>query len=408
MRRTVDGTTVEQRLSRAEVDLIWIESLQWCANNAVYFLGLIGAATYDLAGGAFLVAAVTLVRNLCVSAGNALAGPAIDRVGPRRVAMATVAVAAVSSLVMGMVPISVPSLVFAAVFLGFCGGFLNTTTHAYPGYLQPDEHGRQRLNGLLVLYSNIAFTVGPVAGGLLVGVLPTNSVYLFMAAVMAVTFLFARNCRERVRPAGDGDAPVGVVSGMVEGARITFSNRDLLVIFVSGFLGFFAFGAFDSLESLFYRDVLRVDIVWLGWLSAVVGLTSSLGAWVLTRVPTSRVDLGLLLGSLFAVGVGSMVYVGTDVLWVAILGQAVNGFAWGFLEPVQMTLVQQEAPIASLGRVMGFVRFGLMSAGVLPLLAAPFLADAFGVQPVLFGASCIIAAVGAAFCLWWHLRRKRV
>ncbi len=193
----------------------------------------------------------------------------------------------------------------------------------------------------------------------------------------------------------------------MEGARITFSNRDLLVIFVSGFLGFFAFGAFDSLESLFYRDVLRVDIVWLGWLSAVVGLTSSVGAWLLTRVPSSRVDLGLMLGSLFAVGVGSMVYVGTDILWVAVLGQAVNGFAWGFLEPGQMTLVQQETPIASLGRVMGFVRFGLMSAGVLPLLAAPFLADAFGVQPVLFGASCVIAVVGAAFCLWWRFGRER-
>ncbi len=397
----------EPRLSRAEVDLIWIESLQWCANNAVYFLGLIGAATYDLSGGAFLVAAVTLVRNLCVSVGNALAGPAIDRVGPRRVAMVTVALAAVSSLVMGVVPISVPSLIFAAVFLGICGGFLNTTTHAYPSYLQPDEQGRQRLNGLLVFYSNIAFTLGPVAGGLLVGVLPTNSVYLFMAVVMAVTFLFARDCKERVKPAGEDDRLTGVISGMVEGARMTFDNRDLLVIFVSGFLGFFAFGAFDSLESLFYRDVLQVDIVWLGWLSAVVGLTSSVGAWVLTRIPTSRVNLGLLLGSLFVVGVGSMVYVGTNILWVAILGQAVNGFAWGFLEPVQMTLVQQETPIASLGRVMGFVRFGLMSAGVVPLLAAPFLADVLGVQRVLFGASCIIAAVGAAFCIWWCLRSKK-
>ena len=52
------------RLTPAEVRLILIESLQWCANNAVYFLGLIGAATYDLAGTAFLVAAITLVRNL--------------------------------------------------------------------------------------------------------------------------------------------------------------------------------------------------------------------------------------------------------------------------------------------------------------------------------------------------------
>ena len=56
---------------------------------------------------------------------------------------------------------------------------------------------------------------------------------------------------------------------------------------------------------------------------------------------------------------------------------------------------------------MEFVRFGVMSAGVLPLLAAPFLADAFGVQPVLFGASCVIAVVGAAFCLWWRFSRER-
>ena len=62
------------RLTPAEVRLILIESLQWCANNAVYFLGLIGAATYDLAGTAFLVAAITLVRNLMTSAGNMVSG----------------------------------------------------------------------------------------------------------------------------------------------------------------------------------------------------------------------------------------------------------------------------------------------------------------------------------------------
>lgn len=38
-----------------------------------------------------------------------------------------------------------------------------------------------------------------------------------------------------------------------------------------------------------------------------------------------------------------------------------------------------------------------MSAGVLPLLAAPFLAEALGVQAVLFGASTIIALVGTLF-----------
>jgi len=73
-----------------------------------------------------------------------------------------------------------------------------------------------------------------------------------------------------------------------------------------------------------------------------------------------------------------------------------------------MILVQEDAPMAKLGRVMGFMRFGLMSAGVVPLLVAPFLAETFGVQAVLFSASCVIAAVGGAFCLArWVAGRKR-
>ena len=112
-------------------------------------------------------------------------------------------------------------------------------------------------------------------------------------------------------------------------------------------------------------------------------------------------------GMMIAVGIGSMVYVGTDMLGVAIIGQAINGLAWGFLEPLQMILIQERADIKYLGRITGFVRFGLMSAGVVPLLAAPFLAEALGVQTVLFGASTIIALVGTLFFVTQGRRRGR-
>ena len=120
-------------LTSSEVRLIWIESLQWCANNAVYFLGLIGAATYDLAGSAFLVAGITLVRNLTTSAGNVIAGPIIDRVGPRKTALVTLWFSAAASLVIGLVPTTVVTLFFAAIFLGLSGGFINTCTHGFYG-----------------------------------------------------------------------------------------------------------------------------------------------------------------------------------------------------------------------------------------------------------------------------------
>ena len=401
------GTTHEKnKLSIAEKRLIGIESLQWCANNAVYFLGLIGAATYDLAGTAFLVAAITLVRNLATSIGNVAAGSVIDSIGPRKTTVAVCASSAVTSILIGLGPITEASLMIAAAALGVSGGFINTCTHAYPGYLIATLTGRQRLNGLMVFYSNIAFTLGPIFGGALVSTFSTQSVYLFMAATMAAAGVLALGCHEVLQPEREEDAKTGILSGMADGARMTLQNHDLRLIFISGFLGFFAFGAFDSLESLFYRDVLEVDVVWLGWLSSVVGFTSSIGAWLLTKLPDRMANLTLLLGSLFGVGLASMIYVGTDILAVAIVGQSINGLAWGFLEPLQMILVQERAPIAYLGRIMGFVRFGLMSAGVLPLLAAPALAEAFGVQAVLFAASCIIALVGAVF-FFGQVKRAR-
>ena len=143
---------------------------------------------------------------------------------------------------------------------------------------------------------------------------------------------------------------------------------------------------------------------------AVLSLTIGNITSALFTVFVDMADRFALKGNLkgiMAVGIGSMVYVGTDMLGVAIIGQAINGLAWGFLEPLQMILIQERADIKYLGRITGFVRFGLMSAGVVPLLAAPFLAEALGVQTVLFGASTIIALVGTLFFVTQGRRRGR-
>lgn len=400
-------------LATGEKRLIALESLQWCAVNAVYFLGLIGAATYELGGDAFLVAAITLVRNLCNSLANAAAGPVIDRVGPRKTALITLVAMLVMSVFMGIVPPSVPTLMFAAVMMGLGGGSINTCTRTYPVYLAQGRARLARLNGLMVFYSNIAYAAGPIAGGVLAGLFPTRVVFLFMAVCLVGALVVTWGCRETVTPPREEnsklkDDKLGVVSGVIEGARITMRTHDLRLIFVSGFLGFFAFGAFDSLESLFYRDVLVVDVVWMGVLSAVSGVGMAIGSYIFTKIPERKIDVPLLLATLAFVGIGSMIYVGTNILAVAIVGQFINGLAWGFMEPTQAILVQERTPMTHLGRVMGFVRLGLNSAGVIPLAIAPFLAATFGVQGVLFGASCIIAAVGISTYAVQRMSEHRV
>lgn len=391
-----------------ELCLILVESLQWMAHNAVYFLGIIAAATYDLGGDAFLVAGIMLVHNFATSFGNVVAGPVVDRIGPRRTVVASLAASAAGSLVVGLCLTSAPKLFFAAVMLGLTGGFINTCTKAFPAYLTDDHDELQRVNALMVFYSNIAFAMGPVVGGVIVRFCPSRVTFLFMAITRGLAIIPALACEEQLAPDRNAHEAGGesIFGGMLEGARLTFANRTLRTIFVAGFLGFCAFGAFDSLESLYYRDVLEVGSDWMGWLSAVAGFTGIVGAYVVTKIDGGRVKLRMLLCTLLAMGFSSMLYVGTPWLACACLGQAGIGLCWGVFEPIEAMLVQEEAPISHMGRIMGFQRFGLMMAGVVPLLVAPFIARIVGAQAVLFGASCIIASVGAVFVTRDVLRAK--
>ena len=314
------------RLTPAEVKLILIESLQWCANNAVYFLGLIGAATYDLAGTAFLVAAITLARNLMTSVGNMVSGSVIDRFGPRRTSFVTCVITAVLSLGVGLAPLSVPGLVFAACVLGLAGGFINTCTHAFPGYLESTTEGRTRVNGLMVFYSNIAYTAGPLLGGAIVSCFATQSVYLLMAGMMGVAAVLSLGCHECVAPA-KGEAE-GRYSGRYGRGCATYVSRPRLAPHL--YLGLFGF-----------LCVWRVRFAGVVVLSRCAQRGYRLaGLAVLGRGPhflggcvhpdqafCSPCQPAIAARRAHGRGHWSMVYVGTDMLGVAIIGQAINGLA---------------------------------------------------------------------------------
>ena len=99
------------------------------------------------------------------------------------------------------------------------------------------------------------------------------------------------------------------------------------------------------------------------------------------------------------VGVGSVVYVGTGLWQVAAVGQFLCGLGFGMLGPTRDMLVQEMSPLDVCGRVVSVMQLGLQLAGVVPLFFAPFLAEAFGVQPVLVCAAVVAGSVGAGFYL---------
>lgn len=413
--------------------IVAIEFLLMFALQSVYFVGVIGSATYTLHAGAADVALITLSLNACLVAGNAVAGPVIDTIGPRRTLLGVFALCALSGVAAWLLPMGFALLYFSSMTNGLLFGVGTTAIDAYPRFFSADAGELARMNGLNQVAVGAAVIAGPALAGWITTWAPTQAVFVLLAAtpLPAIALTWA-TCEQLTAAEADGrgenehsaeraderaderatdhhaaretvDEKGAALATVVEGVRIVFRNDELRTLFLIGFFGFFAYGAFDSLESLFYRDVLRVGTGWMGWLSAVSGIGGMPGSMLVLKIPKEHFSLRLLAAILVLVGVGSMLYTGTPFVLVAAVGQVVTGIGFGALAPVRTTLTQRRSDPTNIGRVTSVMRVGMNSAGVLPLLAAPALASAFGVQAVLFGASTFAALVGV-----WYLVRVRL
>lgn len=376
------------------------------AFHSTYFVGIIGCATYMLGAGPFQTSALVFGLNLAVVASNFCSGAIIDAVGPRRVLLVVCAGLFLSGTFGLLAPVSYISLAVVAIAVGLLFGAASTAVDAYPRFLTAEADELLRVNGLNNIAIGVSVIVGPALGGLIASAASNQQVFWLLAAgpVPALALIASMGpdgARER-RDARPVEA--AGVAALLEGVTATFGHVDLRLIFFMGFMGFFAYGAFDSLESLFYRDVLKVGTEWMGWLSAISGVGGAIGSLLIMHTPPKHLSLRLLAALLLLTGLGSVLYVGTSSVAVAAVGQVVCGVGFGAMGPVRSTLAQRLSDPGQVGRVLGFMRVGLNGAGVVPLLVAPFLADAFGVQAVLVGASAFTAAIA---CVFWAVSRKR-
>ncbi len=308
------------------------------AVQSVYFIGIVGCATYVLSAGALEVSALVFLMNMAIVLGNLGGGPVIDRVGPRKTLL--VALAAISAVGFAgwLLPVSYPVLALASALLGLFFGAGTTAVDAYPRFFTEDAAHLARMNGLNQMATGVSVVVGPALAGWIATWAPHQCVFALEAFSPLLAIAVAHATREELakpveavdegegRAAGAlacGDAGPDVPAGggkkagffpeLLEGARIVFGRKELRILLIIGFLGLFAYGAFDSLESLFYRDVLRVGADWMGWLSSISGIGGTAGSLLVLTIPKKRFSTWLLAASLFVLGAGSMIYTGTNI-----------------------------------------------------------------------------------------------
>lgn len=408
-------------LSAQAKRLVAMRFLIYTGFQSSYFIGVIGTLTY--ADGASVVATslAVLFMNVFVILGSFAGGAALDAWGPRHHFLLSI----VGTLATGAAIIAFGSatgtVLAGAALLGFVMGFAQPIATSYPAYLTDDPVELKDINSTITMFSNVSIIVGPTLGGFVAAASSSRAVFVLMMLFTLLALIAGWGFRPQAGhiagqanndSAEEGERAVqspntSARATFVTSIKTVFTNSVLVLLFCIIFLSNFGYGAFDPLESFFYRDVLHVGVEWMGWLSSACGVGAVLGAVVALRMPPRFVSLKTLLVALMSVGLGSLLYVGTPYVGVALIGQIALGVAWGVVNPLHNTIVQTTAPLEQLGRVNSVMGFGNMFAGVAPLAIAPWLAATFGVQQTLVGAGLVVTAVPAALLLFGrkHLDR---
>lgn len=399
-------------LSAQAKRLVAMRFLIYTGFQTSYFIGVIGTLTY--ADGASVVATslAVLFMNVFVILGSFAGGAALDAWGPRRHFLLSIVGALATGTAIIAFGSATETVLAGAVLLGFVMGFAQPIATSYPAYLTDDPVELKDINSAITMFSNVSIIVGPTLGGFLAAAASSRAVFVLMMLFTVLALIAGWGFKPRegriAGHAGQSSNPnTSARTTFAASIKTVFTNSVLALLFCIVFLSNFGYGAFDPLESFFYRDVLHVGVEWMGWLSSASGVGAVLGAVVALRMPSRLVSLKTLLVALMSVGLGSLLYVGTPYVGVALIGQIALGVAWGVVNPLHNTIVQTTAPLDQLGRVNSVMGFGNMFAGVAPLAIAPWLAATFGVQQTLVGAGLVVTAVPAALLLFGHKHLDR-
>lgn len=392
--------------------LVAMRFLIYTGFQTSYFIGVIGTLTYADGASVIATSLAVLFMNVFVILGSFAGGAELDAWGPRRHFLLSIVGALATGTAIIAFGSATETVLAGAVLLGFVMGFAQPIATSYPAYLTDDPVELKDINSAITMFSNVSIIVGPTLGGFLAAAASSRAVFVLMMLFIVLALIAGWGFKPRegriAGHAGQSSNPnTSARTTFAASIKTVFTNSVLALLFCIVFLSNFGYGAFDPLESFFYRDVLHVGVEWMGWLSSASGVGAVLGAVVALRMPSRLVSLKTLLVALMSVGLGSLLYVGTPYVGVALIGQIALGVAWGVVNPLHNTIVQTTAPLDQLGRVNSVMGFGNMFAGVAPLAIAPWLAATFGVQQTLVGAGLVVTAVPAALLLFGrrHLDR---
>ncbi|MGV8083061.1 MAG: MFS transporter [Coriobacteriia bacterium] len=377
------------KLNRNIIFVILARFVSRVGGSAAFFMGVWGMAAYDFQVTAGTLAWMMAGLSLAEIAGSMTAGVFIDRFGPRTVLIGAELLTlpvAVALILVHQFAVFVP---FAWLF-GFVGAPTFTAGSSFAPYLAENTSQLQKVNAAVEGAGSLAFILGPALGGIIASAFGARYVFGLMALSSVLAVLFA-SAVSISRPERSASTEGHVLREFADGLKVSYKTPMLRYVILAGSLVWFGFGAFGALEPLFYRDVLKVGVQWIGWMNTIFGFGLVCGAVLLPRLPKNVVTASGLGVMVALCGLGAIGYVGTTDLRIVAAGSMVWGTVIGATEPLLRTLLHINSPEEYVGRVVSTAQYHKNAGELVPLAVAPALAVLFGVQITLIAGGVLVA-----------------
>jgi predicted MFS family arabinose efflux permease len=365
--------------------------------EAAFFVGIWGKASFEFNATPTELAWVMAALGVASLIGSAAAGLAVDRLGPRRVLIFS-ELAFIPAVLAVTLATSITGFAILVFFTGLLSAPVYTAVASMAPFLTSDPARLSLINSRIETGSWAAFIVGPAAGALLADTVSLDSIFVLDAATSLIGVLLVLPIK--LRPPILQEERSGFLVELVSGIRYSASRPALRFMLVAGTSVWLAYGAFNSLEPLFYREVLKTGPAALGWMNSLFGVGMVVGTVLVPRLSSFWWRAPALPVLVALNGAAGLVYVSTDRLWVVAIGAFCWGSVIGILSPVYRTLVQSVTPDHLMGRVQGASQMLSDTLRLVPLLFIPALAVELGIQGVLVGNVVILGLLGLALIPW--------
>jgi MFS family permease len=348
---------------------------------------------YRLTHSVFLLGLVSFVSQAPIFFITPFAGMIADRHDRRSVFMVTRALCMIQAAILTVLTltgnIGIETIILLALVLGIITAVETPARQSFTIDMVGREDLRQAIAFNAMMF-NLARTVGPAIGGVIVAALGEGLCFLLntvsYGAVLTSLFLMrtkSRGGRPTTHPWDD----------LRQGFHyVTRHPHIRMVLFLSAVCSCFG-TSYLALMPAFAQDILHQGADGLGYLISAFGVGAISGAVLVSRLHERHLALTPTIMAVL-LGVSLIAFANTHSMLLALLLVVPTGFGYLGIAVSSNTQVQTLSEDRMLGRVLAFYAMGALGSPPFGALLLGYISASIGVRNafMISGAMCLIAA----------------